>query len=92
MEIHLKAGMKVIIEAGVQLSLKAPGGFIDIGPSGVSIQGIMVLINSGGAAGTGSGSQPKEPAAPKTPEDAKPAQPTKPTEADNAKTGQKSCP
>jgi type VI secretion system secreted protein VgrG len=58
MEIHLKAGMKVIIEAGVQLSLKGPGGFVDIGPSGVTIQGTMVLINSGGAAGSGSGSSP----------------------------------
>ncbi len=38
-EIHLKGGMKVIIEAGVQLSLVGPGGFVDIGPSGVTIQG-----------------------------------------------------
>ena len=30
--------MKVVIEAGMQLSLKGPGGFIDIGPAGVSIQ------------------------------------------------------
>ncbi len=58
-EIHLKAGMKVIIEAGVQVTLKGPGGFVDIGPSGVTIQGTMVLINSGGAAGSGSGSSPK---------------------------------
>jgi type VI secretion system secreted protein VgrG len=58
-EIHLKAGMKVIIEADAQLTLKGPGGFVDIGPSGVSIQGIMVLINSGGAAGSGSGAKPK---------------------------------
>jgi len=35
-----------------------PGGFVDIGPSGVTIQGTMVLINSGGAAGSGSGSSP----------------------------------
>ena len=59
-EIHLKAGMKVIIEA-MQVSLKGAGGFVDIGPSGVTIQGTMVLINSGGAAGTGSGSSPKDP-------------------------------
>ncbi|MFB3776374.1 MAG: type VI secretion system Vgr family protein [Bryobacteraceae bacterium] len=60
-EIHLKAGMKVIIEAGAQLSLKGPGGFVDIGPAGVSIQGTMVLINSGGSAGSGSGASPKKP-------------------------------
>lgn len=52
-DIYLKAGMKVVIEAGVQLTLKGPGGFVDIGPAGVTIQGTMVLINSGGAAGTG---------------------------------------
>lgn len=50
--IYLKAGMKVVIEAGMQITLKAAGGFVDIGPSGVTIQGTMVLINSGGAAGT----------------------------------------
>lgn len=77
MEIHLKAGMKVVIEAGVQLSLKGPGGFVDIGPAGVTIQGIMVLINSGGSAGSGSGSSP---ASPETFED--PLKPKDPAEAD----------
>jgi type VI secretion system secreted protein VgrG len=41
------------------VTLKAAGGFVDIGPSGVTIQGTMVLINSGGAAGSGSGASPK---------------------------------
>ncbi len=44
--------MTLILEAGMQLSLKGPGGFVDIGPAGVTIQGTMVLINSGGAAGS----------------------------------------
>ncbi len=92
MEIHLKAGMKVIIEAGVQLSLKGPGGFVDIGPAGVTIQGIMVLINSGGAAGSGSGAKPEAPKDAQAPEDAKKAEPTEPTKADDAKSGQKSAP
>lgn len=68
-EIHLKAGMKVIIEAGVQVTLKGPGGFIDIGPAGVTIQGTMVLINSGGSAGSGSGSSPSSPEDPDTADD-----------------------
>jgi type VI secretion system secreted protein VgrG len=68
-EIHLKAGMKVIMEAGMQLTIKAAGGFVDIGPAGVTIQGTMVLINSGGAAGTGSGSSPKNPKDPDTADD-----------------------
>ena len=74
-EVHIKGGMKVIIEAGMQLSLKAAGSFVDIGPAGVSIQGIMVMINSGGSAGSGGGASPKSPkdpivaapAAPQTP-------------------------
>lgn len=64
-EIHLKAGMKVIIEAGTQISLKVGGNFIDIGPAGVSIVGTMVNINSGGAAGSGSGCSTTAPTAPK---------------------------
>ena len=60
-EIHLKAGMNVVIEAGLELTIKGSGGFINIGPAGVAIQGTMVLINSGGAAGAGSGSSPDSP-------------------------------
>ena len=85
-EIHLKAGMKVIIEAGLQLTIKGAGGFIDIGPAGVTIEGVMVKINSGGAAGAGSGSSPT------APEDAQEAEPTEPTKADNAVSGSKSAP
>jgi type VI secretion system secreted protein VgrG len=85
-EIHLKGGMKVVIEAGMQLTIKGPGGFVDIGPAGVTIQGTLVNINSGGAAGAGSGSTPTEP------EDAKEAAPAEPARADKHKTGQKSTP
>ncbi|MBM4032664.1 MAG: type VI secretion system tip protein VgrG [Planctomycetes bacterium] len=60
-EIHLKAGMKVVIEAGMQLTIKVGGNFVDIGPAGVTIVGTMVKINSGGAAGTGSGASPDAP-------------------------------
>ncbi len=80
-EIHLKAGMKVVIEAGAQLSLKASGSFIDIGPAGIAISGTMVLINSGGSAGSGSGAKPGGPT------DAQEAGPATPTPADNPKTG-----
>lgn len=83
-EVHIKAGMKLILEAGAQVTLKGPGGFVDIGPAGVTIQGTMVLINSGGAAGSGSGASPDAPA------DAAAANPDKPAVADDAKTGQKS--
>ncbi|MFO1350307.1 MAG: type VI secretion system tip protein TssI/VgrG [Gammaproteobacteria bacterium] len=77
MNIHLKAGMTVVIEGGVQVSLKVGGSFVDINPTGVFISGPMVMINSGGAAGSGSGSSPEAPQAP-----------TEPKEADDAKPGQ----
>ena len=62
--IHLKAGMTVVLEAGTELTLKVGGNFIDINSSGISIVGTMVMINSGGAAGSGCGSShtsPKDP-------------------------------
>jgi len=83
MEIHLKGGMKVIVEAGTQVSLKAGPSFVDIGPSGVSISGPMVNINSGGAAGSGSGCSPDSPKSPKEADTAEPgkvAKPPKPKE------------
>jgi len=86
MTIHLKGGLSVVIEAGVQLTLKVGGNFVDISPAGVCIQGTMVMINSGGAPGSGPGAQPE------SPKDAKQAKPTDPTAADDAKTGQKSAP
>lgn len=84
MAVHIKAGMTVVIEAGVQLSLKVGGNFIDINPGGVFITGTLVMINSGGAAGSGGGCSPTAPAAPQSPGD-----PKKPKEADDAKPGEK---
>ncbi|HYL65122.1 MAG TPA: type VI secretion system tip protein TssI/VgrG [Candidatus Methylomirabilis sp.] len=70
MEIHLKAGMNVVIEAGLELTIQASGNFINIGPAGVAISGTLVLINSGGAAGSGSPSNPTDPKSPKDPDTA----------------------
>lgn len=64
MEVHLKAGMNVVLEAGMSITLKAGGGFVVVGPAGVTISGTPVLINSGGAAGSGSGCSPEAPTAP----------------------------
>lgn len=60
-EVHLKAGMTLVLEAGTRLSLKVGGNFIDINPGGVFISGTMVMVNSGGSAGSGSGASPKAP-------------------------------
>jgi type VI secretion system secreted protein VgrG len=80
--IHIKAGMTVVIEAGTQISLKVGGNFVDIGPAGVTIVGTMVLINSGGSAGSGSGSSPTAPTE---------AEKKEPTEADDSASGSKSA-
>jgi type VI secretion system secreted protein VgrG len=86
--IAFKAGAHVIFEAGTELSLVAPGGFIHIGAGGVTIDGIMVWINSGGPGpGRFSGIGPTSGRP-----DAREAAPIQPTEADNSKTGYKSCP
>lgn len=69
MQVHIKAGMQVIIEAGAQLTLKCGGSFVDLNPGMVAIKGAMVLINSGGAAGSGSGSKPKDPGKPDAADD-----------------------
>jgi type VI secretion system secreted protein VgrG len=81
LEIHLKAGMKVIIEGGLQVTLKGPGGFVDIGPAGVTIQGTLVNINSGGAAGSGSGCSPGSAKPPKEAACAEPGETLEPPKA-----------
>jgi type VI secretion system secreted protein VgrG len=67
-EIYLKAGMNVVIESGLQLTIKAGGNFVNIGPAGVAISGTLVMINSGGAAGSGSGANTQDPKDPKDPD------------------------
>ena len=68
-EVHIKAGTNVILEAGAQLTIKAGSNFIHIGPDGVAIKGTMVMINSGGAAGSGGGSSPQAPKDPDVADD-----------------------
>lgn len=60
-EIHLKSGMTMTLETGMNLTLKVGGNFININPAGIFISGTMVMLNSGGAAGSGSGSNPDSP-------------------------------
>jgi type VI secretion system secreted protein VgrG len=82
--IHLKAGSALVIEASQDLTLKGPGGFIRIDASGVTIQGKLVRINSGGSAGSGAG------ASPEAAEDARVAEvaePERPEPDDIRKTG-----
>lgn len=71
----------MVVEAGVRLTIKGPGGFVDIHAGGIDIVGDLVRINSGGSAGDGAGSSPKKALA------ALPAQPAKPEPDDVSKTG-----
>ncbi len=71
-EIHLKSGVNLVLESGVSLTLKVGGSFINLNPAGVFIQGALLGLNSGGAAGSGSGSSP---ALPKPPMEADRAEP-----------------
>jgi type VI secretion system secreted protein VgrG len=64
--------MNVVLEAGMSITLKAGAGFIVVGPAGVTISGVPILLNSGGSAGSGSGASPE---APKEPQEADKADP-----------------
>ncbi len=66
--IHLKANASIVIEAPAQICLKGSGGFVTVGPDGVTIQGVLVKINSGGAPGSGPGASPAGPEAPAAPQ------------------------
>ncbi len=92
MEVHVKGGMSVVVEAGLSLTLKVGGNFINISPAGIAIQGTTVLINSGGAPGSGGGCAPDAPKEPKQPTKALLAEPQEPEMAHDEKTGYKSSP
>jgi type VI secretion system secreted protein VgrG len=57
-ETHLKSDIKTVLEAGTELTIKAGGSFIKIDPSGVTINGAKIKLNSGGSPGSGSGARP----------------------------------
>jgi type VI secretion system secreted protein VgrG len=50
---YIIAGSNVVIEAGTSICLKVGGNFVKIDPSGVQIEGTMVLINCGSPATPG---------------------------------------
>nr|WP_280514710.1 hypothetical protein [Candidatus Symbiopectobacterium sp. 'North America'] len=54
-EVHVKSGAKMVLEAGAELTLKVGGSFVKIDPSGVTVVGPSIKMNSGGSAGSGSG-------------------------------------
>lgn len=60
-------GINVVLEGSMQLCIKAGSSFITLDASGVTIQGPIVKINSGGAAGTAKTAAKASPTAPKEP-------------------------
>lgn len=72
--VHIKGAQTVVVEGGQGVTLKCGGSFVSVTSSGVDISGPMVKINSGGAAGSGSGCSPTSPASPSAPNPPKEAQ------------------
>ncbi|MEO9332219.1 type VI secretion system tip protein VgrG [Ectopseudomonas guguanensis] len=54
-EIHYNAGSKVVIDAGMELTAAGGGSFLKLDPSGVTLSGATIKMNSGGGPGSGSG-------------------------------------
>ena len=63
-EIHLSAGEKLIVDAGQELTLAAAGSWLKLDPSGVSLSGAQIRLNSGGSPGQGSGAATRLPSRP----------------------------
>lgn len=60
-QVHIKAGTKLVLDAGTELTLRVGSNFIKIDPSGVRIKGKMLRLNSGGSAGKGTPAKPEQP-------------------------------
>ena len=85
---HLMQGTNISIE-GTAICLKSGGNSVTIDPSGVTIVGTIVRINSGPAAPVISQASMLQS---QGPTDAEEAEPGEPTQADDSKTGDKSAP
>jgi type VI secretion system secreted protein VgrG len=84
-EVHLKGLTNLVAESSTSLTIKVGGNFININSGGIFIKGTMVMINSGGMAGSGAGCSPSAPEAPleadtANPGEAKELPPPKPPE------------
>ncbi|MEL6394637.1 MAG: type VI secretion system tip protein TssI/VgrG [Planctomycetota bacterium] len=62
--MHLKSLSALVVESTSGVTVKCGGSSVVVDPSGVSITGLIVKLNSGGAAGSGSGANPSAATAP----------------------------
>lgn len=60
-EIHALAGDVFVADGADDVTLTGPGGFLRIDASGVTIEGVLVRINTTGSPGKGRGSRPEDP-------------------------------
>ncbi|WP_198264391.1 type VI secretion system Vgr family protein [sulfur-oxidizing endosymbiont of Gigantopelta aegis] len=60
-EVHIKAASSIKLDAGSEITFKAGGSFVKIDPSGVTISGPKVNLNSGGGPGSASSAAPINP-------------------------------
>ncbi|WP_165673882.1 type VI secretion system tip protein VgrG [Metapseudomonas otitidis] len=77
-EIHYYAGDKVVIDAGMELTASGGGSFLKLDPGGVTFSGASINLNSGGAAGEGTGLRILAPLIPWAADKAKAGSPTIP--------------
>lgn len=66
-QVHLSS-KNGVVEAGDDMTIAGPGGFVRIDGSGVTIVGTVVRINAGGSAGSGRGASPLVPESPRVDE------------------------
>ncbi|ABI55401.1 type VI secretion system Vgr family protein [Alkalilimnicola ehrlichii MLHE-1] len=64
-ELHVKSGHKAVIDAGAEITLQAGGSFIKVDPSGITLSGPGIRMNSGGSPGSGSGQAALAPEVPR---------------------------
>ena len=64
LNVKIKGGISIALEAATTITLKAGPSLISIGPSGVDIVGPIVNINSGGSAGSAGSALDAAPTAP----------------------------
>jgi type VI secretion system secreted protein VgrG len=67
MTVNIKAGMSIVIDAPLGVSLTCGGNFVNLTPAGVMISGILVNINSGGAAMSAQSASTQSPQSPSSP-------------------------
>ena len=55
------ADEKLVGEGGLGVTARGPGGFVSIGPEGITIRGVLVRINAGGSPGKARPAKPVQP-------------------------------